>query len=67
MAAGSTIIDTTTTSLEMVKRVADMCAAKGVGYLDAPVSGRPPKMSMLIGGPESRSIADEIAAHRGAA
>jgi 3-hydroxyisobutyrate dehydrogenase-like beta-hydroxyacid dehydrogenase len=53
MAAGSTIIDTTTTSLEMVKRVADMCAAKGVGYLDAPVSGRPPKMSMLIGGPES--------------
>lgn len=53
MRPGSTIIDTTTTSLEMVKAIGEVCAATGIGYLDAPVSGRPPKMSMLIGGPES--------------
>ena len=51
MASGSALVDTTTTSLEMVKAVGAVCAAKGIGYLDAPVSGRPPKMSMLIGGP----------------
>ena len=52
MAPGSTIIDTTTQSLSMVGRVAAGCAAKGVGHLDSPVSGRSPKMAMLVGGPE---------------
>ena len=51
MVAGSTVIDTTTMSLSMVKRVSAGCAAKGVGHLDSPVSGRSPKMAMLIGGP----------------
>lgn len=52
MGAGSTLIDTTTQSLSMVERVAAGCAAKGVGHLDSPVSGRSPKMAMLLGGPD---------------
>jgi 3-hydroxyisobutyrate dehydrogenase len=51
MAAGGTLIDTTTTSLVMVERVASACRDRDIGHLDAPVSGRPPNMSMLIGGP----------------
>jgi 3-hydroxyisobutyrate dehydrogenase len=61
----TTLIDTTTTSLDMVRRVSEACKSRGVAHLDAPVSGRPPNMSMLIGGPAElaerhRSVLDAI-------
>lgn len=36
---GATIVDHTTNSLETVRRMAARCEARGVGFVDAPVSG----------------------------
>ena len=38
-AAGTAYVDLSSNSIGAVKRLAGMCAAKGVGFLDAPVSG----------------------------
>jgi 3-hydroxyisobutyrate dehydrogenase len=67
MTAGSVLVDTTTSSLEMCREVAAACKAKGIGFLDAPVTGRPPAMTMLVGGDASaldqaRPVLDAIAA-----
>ena len=52
-AAGTTIIDHSTVDPATSQRMSTLADAKGVGYLDAPVLGRPPmvgKWSLVIGG-----------------
>lgn len=39
MNAGSVLIDHTTASAGLAREIADACAARGVGFVDAPVSG----------------------------
>jgi 3-hydroxyisobutyrate dehydrogenase-like beta-hydroxyacid dehydrogenase len=47
---GDAYIDLTTNAPEVVCRVAEACRAAGVDMLDAPVSGRPPGMTVMVGG-----------------
>ena len=56
MPAGSVLVDTTTNDPDVARRVADACAQRGLHMLDAPVSGRPPNMTMMVGG--DRSVFD---------
>jgi 3-hydroxyisobutyrate dehydrogenase-like beta-hydroxyacid dehydrogenase len=51
MAADGVIVDTTTNAPSVTRRVAETCAARGVVLLDAPVSQKPPAMTMMVGGP----------------
>ena len=53
MAEDAVLVDTTTNDPDVARRVADACADRGVAMLDAPVSGRPPTMTMMIGGDPS--------------
>jgi len=46
----SAYIDLTTNSPDMVRRLAEACRRQGVRFLDAPVSGRPPDMTVMVGG-----------------
>ncbi len=51
--AGSLIVDLSTVDPETTKRNAALAAARGVGYLDAPVLGRPPacgRWTLPVGG-----------------
>ena len=48
--SGSVYIDTTTNSPTVFRRIAEACRARGVEVLDAPVSGRPPDMTIMVGG-----------------
>jgi 3-hydroxyisobutyrate dehydrogenase-like beta-hydroxyacid dehydrogenase len=55
MAAGSTIVDLSTNSPSMVRKLAELAEAKGVGFLDAPVSGgtrgaRDATLAVMVGG-----------------
>ena len=50
MADGAVLVDTTTNDPEVARRVASACADRGLAMLDAPVSGRPPTMTMMVGG-----------------
>ena len=50
MAEDAVLVDTTTNDPDVARRVADACAGRGVAMLDAPVSGRPPTMTMMAGG-----------------
>jgi 3-hydroxyisobutyrate dehydrogenase-like beta-hydroxyacid dehydrogenase len=50
---GAGYIDMTTNSPALVRRVAEACRARGVDMLDAPVSGRPPTMTVMVGGDEA--------------
>ena len=50
LAPGNAYIDMTTNSPTVFRRVAEECKARGVGVLDAPVSGRPPGMTIMAGG-----------------
>lgn len=47
---GHTYLDTSTSSPALARKIAAACRAKGGHFLDAPVSGRPPKMSIMVGG-----------------
>jgi 3-hydroxyisobutyrate dehydrogenase-like beta-hydroxyacid dehydrogenase len=47
---GCAYIDTTTNSPAMVRQVGDACRRRDVHFLDAPVSGRPPGMTVMVGG-----------------
>ena len=47
---GGAIIDTTTNSPTVSRRVSTFCRSQGVEMLDAPVSGRPPGMTVMAGG-----------------
>ena len=50
---GGAYIDMTTNAPAVVRRVAGACRARGVEMLDAPVSGRPPTMTVMVGGDEA--------------
>ena len=50
LATGNAYIDMTTNSPTVFRRVAEECKARGVEVLDAPVSGRPPGMTIMAGG-----------------
>ena len=51
--AGSAFIDTTSNAPAVARRLAEACRARNVDMLDAPVSGRPPGMTMMVGGDEA--------------
>jgi len=53
LAAGGAYIDMTTNAPAVAKRVAEACRQRGVDMLDAPVSGRPPTMTVMVGGDEA--------------
>jgi 3-hydroxyisobutyrate dehydrogenase-like beta-hydroxyacid dehydrogenase len=50
---GGCYIDLTTNAPPVAREVAAACRAKGVDMLDAPVSGRPPGMTVMVGGDEA--------------
>ena len=67
MAEGAVLVDTTTNDPDVARQVAAACAARGLAMLDAPVSGRPPAMTMMVGGDEAvferaRPALDAVAA-----
>src|SRR5205823_228090 len=47
--AGAGYIDMTTNGPAVARRIAAACRARGVDMLDAPVSGRPPAMTVMAG------------------
>ena len=47
---GGAYIDMTTNAPSVFRRLAEVCQARGVKALDAPVSGRPPGMTIMVGG-----------------
>ena len=49
--AGGGYIDMTTNAPAVVRRIAEACDGRGIAMLDAPVSGRPPTMTVMAGGP----------------
>jgi 3-hydroxyisobutyrate dehydrogenase-like beta-hydroxyacid dehydrogenase len=51
--AGGALIDTTTNAPVVARRVAEVCRTRDVDMLDAPVSGRPPTMTVMVGGEEA--------------
>ena len=51
LAAGGAYIDMTTNAPGVARRIAEACRARDVEMLDAPVSGRPPTMTVMVGGP----------------
>ncbi len=48
--SGGGYVDMTTNAPGVVRRIAEACRARGVAMLDAPVSGRPPGMTIMVGG-----------------
>ncbi len=48
--AGGAYIDMTTNAPSVFRRIAQACRAREVAVLDAPVSGRPPGMTIMVGG-----------------
>jgi len=46
---GAVHIDLTTNAPKTVARIAETCRSHGVELIDAPVSGRPPTMTVMIG------------------
>jgi 3-hydroxyisobutyrate dehydrogenase-like beta-hydroxyacid dehydrogenase len=50
---GSAYIDMTTNAPAAARRIAEACRARGIEMLDAPVSGRPPTMTVMVGGDRS--------------
>jgi 3-hydroxyisobutyrate dehydrogenase-like beta-hydroxyacid dehydrogenase len=50
---GGAYIDLTTNAPAVARRVAEACRARSVDMLDAPVSGRPPSMTVMVGGDEA--------------
>jgi 3-hydroxyisobutyrate dehydrogenase len=50
---GAGYVDLTTNAPGVARRIAEACRARGVTMLDAPVSGRPPGMTIMAGGEAS--------------
>jgi 3-hydroxyisobutyrate dehydrogenase len=48
--SGAGYVDLTTNAPDVVRRIAEACRTRGVAMLDAPVSGRPPAMTIMAGG-----------------
>ncbi|MFT4253335.1 MAG: NAD(P)-dependent oxidoreductase [Caulobacter sp.] len=62
--AGAIIVDHTTTSAKVAREMARLCAEKGVGFLDAPVSGGQAgaengQLTIMVGGDEAFYAAAE--------
>jgi len=51
--AGGCYIDLTTNAPDVARRVGEACRGRAVAMLDAPVSGRPPGMTIMVGGDEA--------------
>ena len=67
MAGGAVLVDTTTNDPDVARRVSAACSERGLSMLDAPVSGRPPTMTMMVGGDRDvfesvRNTLDAVAA-----
>jgi 3-hydroxyisobutyrate dehydrogenase len=65
---GGTCIDLTTNAPATIRRIADAAARRDIRFLDAPVSGRPPDMTVMVGGRQSdvvqvRPLFEAIAAN----
>jgi 3-hydroxyisobutyrate dehydrogenase len=65
---GAAHIDLTTNAPKTIARVATACQARGVELIDAPVSGRPPAMTVMVGASAAafvkyRPLFDTIAAN----
>jgi len=65
---GGTYIDLTTNAPGTIRLVAEAARKRNVAFLDAPVSGRPPNMTVMVGGREadfghSRPLFEAIAAN----
>ena len=58
MTNGATLVDTTTNDPDVARRVSTAGAERGLTMLDAPVSGRPPTMTMMVGG--DRDVFDRV-------
>jgi len=50
LAEGGAYIDLTTNAPETIRRLVAACRERSVDFLDAPVSGRPPNMTVMAGG-----------------
>jgi 3-hydroxyisobutyrate dehydrogenase len=50
MPSGAAYIDLTTNAPSTIRFLAQRCRERGVAFLDAPVSGRPPNMTVMVGG-----------------
>lgn len=50
---GATYIDLTTNAPATVRLVAEAARKRGFAFLDAPVSGRPPNMTVMVGGADA--------------
>jgi 3-hydroxyisobutyrate dehydrogenase-like beta-hydroxyacid dehydrogenase len=66
--AGATHIDLTTNAPAAIARTAEACRARGVELIDAPVSGRPPSMTVMVGASDAafarcRPLFEAIAAN----
>lgn len=62
---GAICIDTTTNTLDVIGRIEQACQDKGARFLASPVTGRPPRMTMMIGGDrgafdEAREVLSDI-------
>jgi 3-hydroxyisobutyrate dehydrogenase len=65
---GTAHIDLTTNAPKVVAQVAKACRARGVELIDAPVSGRPPTMTVMVGASDAafarlKPLFDAIAAN----
>lgn len=66
--SGTVHIDLTTNAPKTIARVAAACRARGVELIDAPVSGRPPAMTVMVGATDAafaryRPLFETIAAN----
>src|SRR5947209_2517938 len=50
---GGTYIDLTTNAPATIRRIAEAAGKRDIRFLDAPVSGRPPDMTVMVGGREA--------------
>ena len=50
LGSGGTYIDLTTNTPNLLRRIAELGAECSISVLDAPVSGRPPGMTVMVGG-----------------
>src|SRR5262249_42408003 len=65
---GGIHIDLTTNAPGTIARVGQTCLSRGVELIDAPVSGRPPSMTVMVGASDDaftrcRPLFETIAAH----
>ena len=63
---GAAHIDLTTNAPKTIARIGEACRSRGVELIDAPVSGRPPSMTVMVGATDSRfrQIPAAVRSHR---